>query len=82
MFLSFLLREMEFMINPTTVNPNQIQLTTLLAFKYFAQAELDVLVLEVGMGGHLLDGTSKVRVIAGWLLALVAPEYRPRGPDD
>lgn len=35
------------------------ELTTLLAFKYFAQAELDVLVLEVGMGGRL-DATNVV----------------------
>ena len=35
------------------LHPSFFELTTALAFKYFAKAEVDVAVIEVGMGGHL-----------------------------
>lgn len=41
------------MKSPSTLHPSFFELTTALAFKYFAESKVDIAVIEVGLGGRL-----------------------------
>ena len=40
-----------------TLHPSFFELTTVLAFKYFAEQKVDIAIIEVGLGGRL-DSTN------------------------
>jgi dihydrofolate synthase/folylpolyglutamate synthase len=46
------------------IAPSFFELTTLMAFDWFAQEKVDVAVIEVGLGGRL-DSTNLIRPVAG-----------------
>ncbi len=55
--LEQLLRQIQQTINPDTESPTQFEVITAAAWLYFAQAQVDVAVMEVGLGGRL-DATN------------------------
>ncbi len=55
--LEQLLRQIQQTINPEAESPTQFEVITAAAWLYFAQAQVDVAVMEVGLGGRL-DATN------------------------
>jgi len=55
--LTRLLLELEAVLAPTQLVPTQFEVLTALAWQYFAQQQVDVAVIEVGLGGRL-DATN------------------------
>ena len=55
--LEQLLRQIQQTINPDTESPTQFEVITAAAWLYFARAQVDVAVMEVGLGGRL-DATN------------------------
>ena len=55
--LEQLLLQIQAKINPDTESPTQFEVITAAAWLYFAQAQVDIAVMEVGLGGRL-DATN------------------------
>lgn len=55
--LTQLLLDLEAVLAPTQLVPTQFEVLTALAWQYFAQQQVDVAVIEVGLGGRL-DATN------------------------
>lgn len=52
----------EFRANPRGLAPSFFELTTAMAFNYFAEQEVDIAIIEVGLGGRL-DSTNVITPI-------------------
>ena len=53
------IKEHLFQVKENTGSPTEFEVLTALAFKYFSQENVDIAIIEVGMGGRL-DSTNVI----------------------
>ena len=76
--LEQLLQEVEAAILPEQPSPTQFEVITAAAWLYFAQQEVDVAVVEVGLGGRL-DATNVChQPIVTVITSISSPEYNEK----
>ncbi|WP_299414987.1 folylpolyglutamate synthase/dihydrofolate synthase family protein [Acaryochloris sp. IP29b_bin.148] len=78
--LTQLLLDLEAVLAPTQLVPTQFEVLTALAWQYFAQQEVDVAVIEVGLGGRL-DATNVCdRPLVSVITSLSLEHWQRLGP--
>lgn len=78
--LQSLLKEVESAIAPDTEMPTQFEVITAAAWLYFAQSQVDVAVVEVGLGGRL-DATNVVeKPLVAVITSISREHWQQLGP--
>src|SRR5258708_33568367 len=72
------LNEIRAVISEHDLNPSFFEITTALAFLYFFKSEVDIVILETGLGGRL-DSTNIVRPIVSVLTSIDLDHQRILG---
>ncbi|NLM36729.1 MAG: bifunctional folylpolyglutamate synthase/dihydrofolate synthase, partial [Firmicutes bacterium] len=67
-------------LDPLVGHPTEFEFGTLLAFKYFAEEQVDVAVVEVGMGGRL-DATNVLTPLVAGITHIALDHREYLGPD-
>lgn len=65
-------------INPATESPTQFEVITAAAWLYFAQSQVDIAVVEVGLGGRL-DATNVCRPIVSVITSISREHWQQLG---
>lgn len=76
--LHSLLLEVQNAINPATESPTQFEVITAAAWLYFAQNQVDIAVVEVGLGGRL-DATNVCRPIVSVITSISREHWQQLG---
>ena len=78
--LAEILEEIEQAIDPETESPTQFEVITAAAWLYFARSQVDIAVIEVGLGGRL-DATNVLdRPLASIITSLSREHWQRLGP--
>ncbi|NLW56782.1 MAG: bifunctional folylpolyglutamate synthase/dihydrofolate synthase [Firmicutes bacterium] len=67
-------------LDPEISHPTEFEVGTLLAFKYFAEEQVDLAIFEVGMGGRL-DATNVITPLACGITHIALDHQEYLGPD-
>ena len=67
-------------LDPEIGHPTEFEVGTLLAFKYFAEEQVDLALFEVGMGGRL-DATNIINPVACGITHIALDHQEYLGPD-
>lgn len=76
--LQNLLLQVQEAINPATESPTQFEVITAAAWLYFAQSQVDIAVVEVGLGGRL-DATNVCRPIVSVITSISREHWQQLG---
>jgi dihydrofolate synthase / folylpolyglutamate synthase len=75
-----ILLEIQSAITPDTESPTQFEVITAAAWLYFARSQVDLAVMEVGLGGRLDATNVKARSLASVITSLSKEHWQRLGP--
>lgn len=78
--LAEILEEIQSAIAPDTESPTQFEVITAAAWLYFARSQVDLAVIEVGLGGRLDATNVKDRSLASVITSLSKEHWQRLGP--